>query len=154
MGLPGGRRCGDEGVGLGKFLTWSVPDGNKKSNVGLQACCSDGHVDCTARISMAPTPRHPHHQEAACTDATGHPRRGHHRTTSYTSCSVRSPGRCSPHRLVRHPDTTAPSPRSHFPFLPSTRHTPRRHSTRLGLFAGKCVKDFSDYRLVNQTLGP
>jgi hypothetical protein len=82
-------------------------------------------------------PRRPHHQAATCTDATAHPRRGHHRTTSYTSCSVRSPGSCRLHRQVRRPGTTAPSPRLHLPFLPSTRHTPRRHSTRLGLFAGK-----------------
>src|SRR4029077_18137939 len=75
----------------------------------------------------------PHHRAATCTDATAHLRRGHHRTTSYTSCSVRSPGRRTPHRQARHPDTTALSPRSHVPFLPSTRHTPRRHSTRLSV---------------------
>jgi hypothetical protein len=85
---------------------------------------SSGHVDCTARLSMVPMPRRPHHLAAACTDATAHPRRGHHKTTSYTSRSVRSPGRSRPHRQVRRPGTTAPSPRSHLPFLPSTRHTP------------------------------
>jgi hypothetical protein len=31
--------------------------------------------------------------------------------------------RCRPHRQVRRPGTTAPSPRSHLPFLPSTQHT-------------------------------
>jgi hypothetical protein len=88
-------------------------------------------------MGTAPMLRRPHHQAATCTDATAHPRRGHHRTTSYMSCSVRSPGRRTPHRQARHPGTTALSPRSHFPLLPSTRHTPRCHSTRLGLFAGK-----------------
>jgi hypothetical protein len=43
------------------------------------------------RMSIAPMPRRPRYQAAACTDATAHPRRAHHRTTSYTSCSARSP---------------------------------------------------------------
>jgi len=90
-------------------------------------------------------PRRPHHQGATCTDATAHPRRGHHRTTSYTSCSVPSPGRCTPHRQARHPGTTAPSPCSRVPFLPSTRHTPRRHSTSPVCLQEKW-KHISDYR--------
>src|ERR1700720_2212280 len=92
-------------------------------NQDFRRVAATGHVDCTARLSMIPMPRRPHHLAAACTDATAHPRRGHHRTTSYTSRSVRSPGRSRPHRQVRRPGTTAPSPRSHLPFLPSTRHT-------------------------------
>jgi hypothetical protein len=89
----------------------------------------DGHVGGTAQMHMAPIPGRPHHHAAACTDATAHPRRGHHRTTSYTSCSVRSPGRCRPHSLARRLDTTAPGPRSRLPFLP---HASCRHSTRVG----------------------
>jgi hypothetical protein len=84
-------------------------------------------------------PRRPHHQAAACTDATAHLRRGKRRTTAYTSCSVRSPGRCRPHRPVRHPDITAPSPRSCLPFAPSTRHTSCRHSTHHALGAVKAL---------------
>ena len=100
----------------------------------------NGYFGGTARMSMALTSRrHPHHQPAACTDATAHPRRGHHRTTAHTSCSVRSPGKYRPHSRVRRPDTTAPGPRSRLPFLPSTRHTSCRHSTRVGRLAGKVM---------------
>ena len=52
----------------------------------------------------------------------------HHRTTSYTSCSVRSPDRCRPHSQARRPGTTAPGPRPRLFFLLSTRHTSSRHS--------------------------
>jgi hypothetical protein len=100
----------------------------------------NGYFGGTARMSMALTSRrHPDHQPAACTDATAHPRRGHHRTTAHTSCSVRSPGKYRPHSRVRRPDTTAPGPRSRLPFLPSTRHTSCRHSTRVGRLAGKVM---------------
>ena len=96
---------------------------------------------CPARLglekSMAPTPHHPLHLAAACTDATAHPQHGHHRTTNCTTCSVRSPGMCTPHRQAKCPDTTAPGPRSRVPFLPSTRHTSCHHSTRVGRLAGK-----------------
>jgi len=85
--------------------------------------------------SMAPM----HHRAAACTDATGHPRRGHHRTSSYTSCNARSPDRCRPHSRVRRPDTTSLGPRSRLPCLPSTRHTSCRHSTRVGQLVGEVV---------------
>jgi len=45
---------------------------------------------------MAPTPHHPLHLAGACKDAAAHPQHGHHRTTSCTTCSVRSPGMCTP----------------------------------------------------------
>jgi hypothetical protein len=72
---------------------------------------------------MAPMPRRQHHQAATCTDATAHPRRGRHRTTSHTSCSVWSLDTCRAHRQVRRPDATAPGPRSRLPFLLSAQHT-------------------------------
>src|ERR1700687_2321413 len=87
--------------------------------------------------SMAPTPHHPLHLGAACTDATAHPQHGHHRTTFCTTYSVRSPGMCTPQRQAKCPDTNAPGPRSRVPFLPSTRHTSCHHSTRVGRLGGK-----------------
>src|SRR5882672_3750637 len=92
---------------------------------------------CSAWKSMAPTPHHPLHLAGACKDATAHPQHGHHRTTSCTTCSVRSPGMCTPQRQAKCPDTTAPGPPSRVPFLPSTLHTSCRHSTRVGRLAGK-----------------
>ena len=65
---------------------------------------------------------------AACTDAAAHPQHGHRRTTCCTTCSVRSPGMCTPQHQTTCPDTTAPGPRSRVPFLPSTRHTSCRLS--------------------------
>ena len=103
--------------------------------------CRSEHVGSTAR--MATMPRRPHHQAAACTDATAHPRRGKRRTTACTSYSARSPGRCRPHRPVRHPDIAAPSARSCLPFAPSTRHTSCRHSTHLALSAVKALFRFA-----------
>jgi hypothetical protein len=105
--------------------------------IRTQAHRRNGHVGGTVRISMAPMPPRPHHPAAACTDATAHPRRGHHRTTSHTLCSVRSPGRCRPRSQVRSPDTTAQGPRSRFPVLRPTRHTSCCHSTRVGRLSGK-----------------
>ena len=87
--------------------------------------------------SMAPTPHQPLQLAVACTDATVHPQHGHHRTTYCRTCSVRSPGMCTPQRQAKCPDTTAPGPRSRVPFLLSTRHTSCHHSTRVGRLAGK-----------------
>jgi hypothetical protein len=112
--------------------------------------CRSEHVGSTAR--MATMPRRPHHQAAACTDATAHPRRGKRRTTACTSYSARSPGRCRPHRPVRHPDITAPSPLSCLPFAPSTRHTSCRHSTHLALGAVKALFRFARLRGLGRKL--
>src|SRR6266446_9108252 len=64
----------------------------------------------------------------ACTDAIAHPQHGHHRTTSCTTCSVRSPGRCTPQRQARCPDTTALGRRSRLPLLPSQHLVPPFYS--------------------------
>jgi len=53
------------------------------------------------------------------------------------TCSVRSPGMCTPQRQAKCPGTTAPGPRSRVPFLPSTRHTSCHHSTRVGRLSGE-----------------
>src|SRR5713226_2254215 len=68
-------------------------------------------------------PRRPLLQAAACTDATPHPRRGHRRTTSYTSRSAPSPDNRTAHRLATRPDTSAPGPRAPF-LLPSAHLVP------------------------------
>ena len=62
------------------------------------------------------------------TDATAHPLHGHHRTTYCMTCSVRSPGRCTPQRQARFPDTTAPDRRSRLPLLPSQHLVPPFYS--------------------------
>jgi hypothetical protein len=129
-----------------RMRSWARAERQKQGRIGLpfiirligtQAHCRNGHVGGTARISMPLMLRHPHHQAAACMDATAHSRRGHHRTTSDMSCSVRSRDRCRPHSQGRRPDTTAPGPSFRLPFLPSTRNTSCRHSTRVGRFAVK-----------------
>ena len=66
----------------------------------------------------------------ACTDATAHPQHGHHRTTSCTTCSVRLPGRCTPQRQARCPDTSAPGLCSPFLFLPSAHLVPPFYERR------------------------
>ena len=76
----------------------------------------------TARI--APTPRHPLLQAAACTDATLRLRRGHRRTTCRMSRSAQSPDERSAHRWATPPDTSAPAPRSCLSLLPPTLLTP------------------------------
>src|SRR6266566_7204231 len=43
------------------------------------------------------------------------------------------------HSRVRRPDTTSLGPRSRLPFLPSTRHTSCRYSTRVGQLVGEVV---------------
>ena len=64
----------------------------------------------------------------ACTDATAHLQHGHHRTTSCTTCSVPSPGRCTPQRRARCLDTTAPGRRSRLPGFPSQHLVPQFYS--------------------------
>ena len=87
------------------------------------------------RCAFLPGPTHyqPSHHAAACMNATAHPQRGRHRTTSHTWRSVRSPGTCILHRQARRPDTTVPGPRSGLLFLPATRHTSCCYSTLVGL---------------------
>lgn len=91
--------------------------------IRTQAHCRNRYFSGTVRISVAPMPSHPHHQAVACTDATAHPQREHHRTTCYTSCNEHSPGRCRPHSQVRYPDIAVQGPCSRPSFLPPTRHT-------------------------------
>jgi len=83
---------------------------------------------------------------AACTNATAHPQRGRHRTTSHTSRSVRSPETCILHPQARRPDTTVPGPRSRLLFLPATRHTSCRYSTLVGLHQKELLVYFSGKR--------
>ena len=79
-------------------------------------------------------PRRPLLQVAACTDATPHPRRGHHRTNARTSCSARSPDNRTAHRWATLPSTSAPDPRS---LLLSLRSTPRAAILRFSGLTGE-----------------
>jgi hypothetical protein len=83
---------------------------------------------------------------AACTNATAHPQRGRHRTTSHTSRSVRSPETCILHPQARRPDTTVPGPRSRLLFLPAIRPTSCRYSTLVGLRQKELLVYFSGKR--------
>jgi len=60
-------------------------------------CASSQCPGLGAPKNAAPKPCRLHHQAAACTDATPHPQRGHRRTTSCRSRSVRSRGTSRPH---------------------------------------------------------
>src|SRR5260370_6657665 len=95
---------------------------------------------------MAPTPHHPLHLAGACTDATAHPQHGHHRTTSCTTCNVRSQGTCTPQPQARCPDTTA---LDRLPLFPSQHLC--GHSTRVGRLT-RNVKAHVRFR-VNQDSG-
>lgn len=98
--------------GLGRF-NLSGLGVYQNSSVLIQRAGRWHHPD-----HRCPMPRRLSHRAAPCTNATAHPQRGHHRTTSYTSCSVRSPGTCTPQRQARRPDTIALGPRSRVPLPP------------------------------------
>jgi hypothetical protein len=72
------------------------------------------------RLSIAPTPRHPLLQVAACTDATLRLRRGSRRTTCRMSRSAQSPDDRTAHRRATRPGTSAPARGSCLSLLPPT----------------------------------
>jgi len=62
--------------------------------------------------------RRPHHQRAACTDATLRPRREHRRTICCISRSAQSPENHTAHRWATLPDTSAPGQCFPLPLIP------------------------------------
>jgi hypothetical protein len=98
--------------------------------------CSVVNTDEADGLLVAILPYHPGWAHAAtlftgpnsCTDATAHPQHGHHRTTSGTTGSVRSPGRCTPQRQAGRHDTTALDRRSRLPLFPSQHLMPPFYS--------------------------